>query len=95
MYISIIHEYIAKHTKNFDAIKASSARYSPESVSAICGIEAKLIAPITIITLENCASLNGLDTAPKPIPSNKALYCINKLVRNESIPIDLQLIMFD
>ncbi len=40
-------EYIAKHTKNFDAIKASSARYSPESVSAICGIEAKLIKTIS------------------------------------------------
>jgi formate dehydrogenase major subunit len=40
-------EYIAKHTKNFDAIKASSARYSPESISAICGIEAKLIKTIS------------------------------------------------
>ena len=27
--------------------------------------------------------------------ANKALYCIYKLVRNESIPIDLQLKMFD
>lgn len=39
--------YIDKHTKGFEAIKSTSAQYSPEAVSAVCGVSAALIKTIS------------------------------------------------
>ena len=41
-------EYVAAHTKDFEAVKETVARYSPETVSAICGVPAETIREVAL-----------------------------------------------
>jgi len=41
-------EYIAKFTKDFDAVKATVAKYTPEMASVICGIEPAMIREVAL-----------------------------------------------
>ncbi|MCI0705422.1 MAG: molybdopterin-dependent oxidoreductase, partial [Planctomycetia bacterium] len=42
----INHNYISQRTENYDALKATVTEYSPERVSAVCGIPAETIRAV-------------------------------------------------
>jgi len=42
------HDYIERHTENFEALRELVARYPPEQASKICGVEADVIRQVAI-----------------------------------------------
>jgi formate dehydrogenase major subunit len=41
-------EYVARHTENVDALRATVARYAPEVAAKICGVDAQAIRDVAI-----------------------------------------------
>jgi len=42
----IDHDYVARHTLGFDALKARALRYDPRRVAGICGIDAQVVVEL-------------------------------------------------